>query len=351
MFVLEEKIYFWLLALIPILIMVFLLNMWWRKRKQNLFAEKQFLQKLSPDKSVIKPTIKLILWCFIFGAIAFALVNLKIGSKTETIKREGVDIVFAMDVSKSMLAEDIAPNRLDKSKQIVNQIINNLASDRIGIIAYAGSAFPQLPITTDYSSAKLFLQALNTNMVSSQGTAIGEAIQLAQSYYPENSKTSKVLIILSDGENHDHQITEILADAKENDLTIITIGVGTLKGSTIPLKENGRVKQYKKDKNGETVITRLDPSTLKQIAAATNGTYIDGTNTQQVITQVSEALSKIEKTEFETKQFASYKDQFQWFVGLALLLVILELLMFDKKTAWVKRLNLFNDKDNRHDNK
>jgi Ca-activated chloride channel family protein len=351
MFVLEEKIYFWLLALIPILIMVFLLNLWWRKRKQNLFAEKHFLQELSPDKSVIKPIIKLILWCFIFSAIAFALVNPKIGLKTETIKREGVDIVFAMDVSKSMLAEDIAPNRLDKSKQIVNQIVNSLASDRIGIIAYAGSAFPQLPITTDYSSAKLFLQALNTNMVSSQGTAIGEAIQLAQSYYPENSKTSKVLIILSDGENHDHQISEILADAKENELTVITIGVGTLKGSTIPIKESGRVKQYKKDKNGETVITRLDPSTLKQIAAATNGTYIDGTNTQEVINQVSEALSKIEKTEFETKQYASYKDQFQWFVGLALLLVILELLVFDKKTAWVKRLNLFNDKDKRHDNK
>ena len=169
---LEEKIWFWTLLVIPVIVVLFLVLQLWKRSAQNKFANSTIIKRLSPNKSVFKPVLKLIVLCLAFASLSIALVNPKNGSKLETVKREGVDIVFAVDVSKSMLAEDVAPNRLEKSKQLVTQIINNLASDRVGIIAYAGKAFPQLPITTDYASAKMFLQNMNTDMLSSQGTAI-----------------------------------------------------------------------------------------------------------------------------------------------------------------------------------
>lgn len=262
----------------------------------------------------------------------------------ETVTREGVDIVFAMDVSKSMEAEDVAPNRLDKSKQLVTQIVNNLASDRIGIIAYAGSAFPQLPITTDYASAKMFLQAMNTDMVSSQGTAINEAIELSQTYFNAADPTSKVLVIISDGEDHQGDVESVARDAAAQGIRIVTIGVGTAKGGPIPIKRNGIVQNYKKDQNGETVITRLDEEILKEIASATNGEYISGNVTADVTERMSEFLQNLDKTEFEAQQYAEYQSQFQWFLGLAILLLLADVFMLERKTAWIKRLNLFNER-------
>jgi len=275
--------------------------------------------------------------------LIIALVNPKIGTKLETIKREGVDIVFAIDVSKSMLAEDIAPNRLEKSKQLVTQIINNLASDRIGIIAYAGKAFPQLPITTDYASAKMFLQSMNTDMLSSQGTAIDEAIQLARTYYDDEEQTNRVLIIISDGEDHNDLATNIAEEASEEGIRIFTIGVGDIKGGPIPIKRNGIVLNYKKDNKGETVITRLNEETLKSIAAEANGEYINGVITTEVVEEIREILNKMDKKEFEAKQFAEYKDQFQWFLGLGLFFLFIDIFLLERKTEWLKRLNLFNE--------
>mgnify|MGYP002634408860 FL=1 len=272
-----------------------------------------------------------------------ALVNPKIGSKLETVKREGVDVVFAVDVSKSMLAEDIAPNRLDKSKQLVTQIINNLASDRVGIIAYAGKAFPQLPITTDYGSAKMFLNNMNTDMMSSQGTAINEAIELAKTYYDDDQQTNRVLVIISDGEDHSEAAATVAEEAAEAGIRIFTIGVGSEKGGPIPLKRNGVILNYKKDGQGETVITKLNEDTLKDIAEEANGVYINGNNTQKVVEDIRDILNKMDKTEFESKQFAAYESQFQWFLGLGILLLFLDIFLLERKTAWLKKLNLFNE--------
>ena len=271
------------------------------------------------------------------------LINPKIGTKLETIKREGVDIVFAIDVSKSMLAEDVAPNRLEKSKQLVTQIINNLASDRVGIIAYAGKAFPQLPITTDYASAKMFLQSMNTDMLSSQGTAINEAIQLSRNYFDDEEQTNRVLIILSDGEDHNDLSVEVAEAASEEGIKIYTIGVGSEKGGPIPLKRNGVVMSYKKDQNNETVITKLNEETLRLIANEAKGGYINGSQTADVVEQIKAVLSAMDKKEFEAKEFAEYKDQFQWFLGIGLFFLILDVLLLERKTAWLKRLNLFNE--------
>lgn len=344
MYILEEQKYFWLLLIIPVLVLLYAMVYFWKRRKQKEFAHKDMLRLLSPDRSWFKPTLKFGLFILGLAALIIALVNPKIGTKMETITREGVDIVFAIDVSKSMEAEDVAPNRLEKSKQLVTQIINNLASDRIGIIAYAGSAFPQLPITTDYSSAKMFLQAMNTDMVSSQGTAIGEALELSKEYFEDGDQTSKVLIIISDGEDHQGEVEQMAREAAEQGIRIITIGVGTAQGGPIPMKRGGVVQSYKKDQTGEVVITRLDESTLQEIAEAANGEYIQGNVTAEVTEKVQDILQNLDKTEFEARQFANYQSHFQWFVGFALLLFLADIFLLERKTAWVKKLNLFNER-------
>ena len=343
MYQLEEKIWFWAFIIIPVMLMVFLWTFFWKKRIQKSFGSAVVLKRLSPDLSFFKSSLKFITLCLAVGFLMIGLINPKIGTKLETIKREGVDIVFAIDVSKSMLAEDVAPNRLEKSKQLVTQIINNLASDRVGIIAYAGKAFPQLPITTDYASAKMFLQSMNTDMLSSQGTAINEAIQLSRNYFDDEEQTNRVLIIISDGEDHNDLSIEVAEAASEEGIKIYTIGVGSEKGGPIPLKRNGVVMSYKKDQNNETVITKLDKETLRLIANEAKGSYIDGSQTAAVVEQVRAILSVMDKKEFEAKEFAEYKDQFQWFLGIGLFFLILDVLLLERKTAWLKRLNLFNE--------
>jgi Ca-activated chloride channel family protein len=274
--------------------------------------------------------------------LILGLVNPKIGTKMETVKREGIDIVFAVDVSKSMLAEDVAPNRLDKSKQIVSQIINQLGSDRIGIVAYAGSAFPVLPITTDYSVAKMFLQSMNTDMVSSVGTSFNEAIKLSSTYF-DDKKTSKLLIMISDGEDHNEGAEEAAEEANKLGIKIITIGVGTEKGGTIPLKRNGIVEGFKRDNNNEVVITKRVPESLTAIAKATKGGYVNGNNTKEVLEYIKNALNNIQKTEFEATEMADFQSQFQWFLGFAFVFLFLDIFLLERKTSWVNKLNLFNE--------
>ncbi|MFI2741515.1 VWA domain-containing protein [Zhouia sp. PK063] len=345
MYQLDQKIYFYALIIIPIIILIFLALQVWKKRTQHKFANKSLLAKLSPDKSSFKSVLKLIMFLLAITCLIIALVNPKIGTKLETVKREGVDIVFAIDVSKSMLAEDIAPNRLEKAKRLVSQIIDNLVSDRVGIIAYAGQAVPQLPITTDYAAAKMFLQSINTDMLSSQGTAIHEAVNLAKTYYDDQDQTNRILFIVSDGEDHAQGAVSAVEEAKQDGIKVYTIGVGTTKGDEIPIKQNGVVASYKKDQNGNTVITKLDENTLKSIAEAGGGEYIDGTNTKQVVDTVKKSLANVQKKEFESKQFADFKDQFQWFVGAAILFLLLDIFLLEKKTTWITKLNLFNEKE------
>ncbi len=342
---LDEKIYFYLLFIIPVIVVLFLLLVVWKKSTQKKFGNSMLLKRLTPNRSYNKSTIKLIVFLLALCSLIVALVNPKIGTTLETVKREGVDIVFAVDVSKSMLAEDIAPNRIEKAKRLVSEIINQLASDRIGIIAYAGQAFPQLPITTDYGAAKMFLQSMNTDMLSSQGTAINEAIELASTFYDDEEQTNRVLFIISDGEDHSEGTAlNAVEDAVEEGIQIYTIGVGKSKGAPIPLKRNGILESLKKDRQGEVVITKLNQEILIDIADEGNGKYIDGSNTEEAVEIIKEELLQMDKKEFEAKQFAEYKDQFQWFLGGALLLLFLDIFILDRKTKWLKKLNLFNEK-------
>ncbi len=341
----EEKIYFYLLAIIPVMVVLFILLQIWKKRTQKKFAKLPLLKRLTPDRSEFKSSLKLILFLLGLAFLTLALVNPKIGTKLETVKREGVDIVFAVDVSKSMLAEDIAPNRLEKAKRLVSEIINQLGSDRIGIIAYAGQAFPQLPITTDYGAAKMFLQSMNTDMLTSQGTAIDQAIQLATTYYDDEEQTNRVLVIISDGEDHSEDATlNVVEDATDAGIKIFTVGVGKAKGAPIPIKRKGVLERLKKDAQGEVVITKLNETVLREIAEDGNGAYIDGSKTEEAVNYIKEQLAQMDKTEFEAKQFAEYKDQFQWFLGAGFLFLFLDLFVLDRKTQWLRKLNLFNEK-------
>jgi len=342
MYQIEEPKYFILLLIIPVLwLAYFYMRLWQRKKQKDVFDVK-LLDKVVIERSRFKPFIKLLLLSLSLLFLITGLTNPKMGTKLETVKRRGVDIVFAVDVSKSMDAEDVAPSRLEKAKRVVSKIIDNLVSDRIGLIAYAGEAYPLLPITTDYAAGKIFLQNMNTDLVSSQGTAIDDAIDLATTYFDDDD-TNKILVILSDGEDHSEKAVEAAKRAAQQGVTVFSVGIGTKKGSVIPIKRNGSLYGYKKDKKGQTVITRLNDQILKEIAQVTGGKYIDGHNTKQVVDYIADALKKMDRKEYETTKFSEYKDQFQWFLAIGLFFLVLYIIVLERETQWLRKLNLFNE--------
>ena len=304
MYQIEEPKYFYLMFAVGALLLMYLLVVFWKRRKQKQFADLRLLDQLSPERSVFKPALKIIMVALGLTLLVIALVNPKMGTQLKTVKRQGVDIVFAIDVSKSMLAEDIAPNRLEKSKQIVSKIIEELGSDRVGIIIYAGNAYPLLPITTDHGAARMFLQNAHPEMVSSQGTAINEALDLAKTFFDDDTQTNRFLFIISDGEDHEENSAETAAELVDLGIKTYTIGIGTNKGSPIPVKRNGKFIGYKKDRDDEVVITKLNVETLKDIAEKGDGSYIYGNRTSSTIEYVDDLLLKADKKEIETKQFS-----------------------------------------------
>lgn len=325
------------------MIVIFLLVLWWKKRTQRKFSDASLLKKLAPNASTFKATLKLIILLIGVAFLVISLTNPKMGTKLKTVKREGVDVVFALDVSKSMLAEDIAPNRLEKAKQVISKIIDKLGSDRVGIIIYAGNSYPLLPITTDHAAANMFLQNANPDMVSSQGTDINGALELAKTYYNNDEQTNRFLIIISDGEDHQEETKQVAQNLANEGVKIYTIGVGTEKGGPIPMRLNGAMIGYKKDNKGETVITKRKPEVLEGIAEAADGQYIDGNVTDTPVKEIAKIIANAEKSEFETKQFSDYKDQFQWFLAFGLLFLIVDIFLFEKKTKWLKKADLFNE--------
>ncbi len=342
MYQIEAPEYFILLVIIPIIWVAYFYMRIWQSKKQKALIDTRLQNKIVIERSRFKAFFKLILLSLALLFLITGLTNPKMGSKLETVKRRGVDIVFAIDVSKSMDAEDVPPSRLEKAKRLVSKIVDNLVSDRIGIIAYAGEAYPLLPITTDYAAAKIFLQNMNTDLVSSQGTAIDDAIDLATGYFDEDD-TNKILIILSDGEDHSQKAVDAAKQAAQQGVSIFSIGIGTQKGAVIPIKKNGSLYGYKKDKNGQTVMTRLNDNILKEIANISNGKYIDGHDTSKVVEYIKEALKNMDKRDFETTKFSEYKDQFQWFLLAGLVFLVLYIIILERETQWLRKLNLFNE--------
>jgi len=343
MYQFDNPYFLYLALIIPLLVIINLIYMSWRRKIQDSYSDSELLEVISPNRSNFKLNLKLIIECLAILFLSIGLANPKIGTELKSINREGVDIVFAIDVSKSMLAEDVAPNRLLRSKRIISEIINSLSSDRVGIVAYAAQAIPQVPLTTDFAAVKNFLQIIDTDMLSSQGTSIDSALNLSANFFDQNSETNRVLILLSDGEDHDDIPESIISLIIENNINFISIGVGQDSGSTIPIKVNGRIDSYKKDNNGEVVITKRNSEILKKIASSSKGEYIDGNITEEALEYVKVKLDKIDKSEFETSQFVEYKQQFQIFILIALLFIIVDIFIFQTKTKWIQNLNLFNE--------
>ena len=264
----------------------------------------------------------------------------------EEVKREGIDLYIAVDVSNSMNAEDIVPSRLERSKQAINKLISEMRGDRIGVIVFADKAFVQLPITTDYSAARMFLSTINTKLVASQGTAIAEAINLALKSFPDEAH-SRAIVIISDGEDHENDAAVKAAqEAAKQGVRIYTIGMGLPDGAPIPeYNQYGHQTGYRKDGNGNTIITRLDEQMLQKIASAGNGIYVRASNSNVGLSKIYEDISKLDKTEIEAKVFTDYEDQFQWFVGAAIVLLLIEILISSGKKRWEKKFNIFEKKD------
>jgi Ca-activated chloride channel family protein len=300
----------------------------WQKKAITIFAEKQLFQKLSPRYSTFTYYVHFLLIILAVITLSIGLANPQIGTKLETVKREGVDVMIAVDVSKSMDAKDIAPSRMLKARQFVSNLINAMANDRIGLIVFAGNAYLQMPLTVDYAAAKMYLKLIDTKLIPSQGTAIGEAVSIAQKAYPKASKNQKVLLIISDGENHEGDAEDAIAEAKENNIKVITIGVGTAKGAPIPIDAQGILK---KDNEGNTIITKLNEAMLQALASDANGKYYNISD-PDAVDEIVKQLGSLDGKVFEEKVITDYKDYFQVFLLIALFLMLLEMILSFKKS-------------------
>ena len=340
----ENSEWLFLLVLIPIIILVFILSVRWRKKAIGVFGQLKLVYKLMPMASEFKLRSKFILFAVAIASLIIGIANPQIGSKMEEVKREGVDLMIAIDLSNSMLAEDLQPNRLMRAKQSISKLIDRLDGDRIGLIVFAGDAYVQLPITTDYSAAKLFLSTINTNIVPTQGTAIGKAIELSIKSFDLQNAQNKAIIIITDGENHEDDAIKKAQEAEELGIFVHTIGMGSAEGGPIPVKNRyGTITSYQKDKEGNTIITALNEDMLKQIAQAGGGSYIRANSTQSGLNALFKEINKMEKKEIGSKVFTDYKDRFQWFIGLAIILLIIETLIKGRKNKWSNKINLFEE--------
>jgi len=344
MFRFENTYFLYGLSLIPVFVIVFFFMLRWKKRALNKFGESSVISQLLPNVSKSKAIFKFVILMFAFASLMIGLANPQIGSKLEKVQRKGVDLIVALDVSNSMLAEDIKPNRLIRAKQAISKLVDRLQNDRIGIVVFAGTAYTQLPITSDYSAAKMFLSTVNTNVVSTQGTAIGSAIKLAEKSFSKGEKKNKAIIIITDGENHEDDAIEQAKIVADKGIIVHTIGMGLPKGAPIPVYKNQYSKDYKKDNSENTIITRLNETMLQQIAAAGKGTYVRANNTKAGLNKIFKEINKMEKVEFDSKIFTDYEDRFQYFIAFCLILLILEVFIFEKKSKWAGKLNLFREK-------
>ncbi|MEX2115917.1 MAG: VWA domain-containing protein [Bacteroidota bacterium] len=338
----EHPDFLWLLAALPVLALFFYVMHRWRKRSLSSFAALPMLKDLSPHMSTAKRTGKQILLLFGLGSLILAFANPQLGTRLEEVKREGIDLFVTLDVSLSMKAEDIRPSRLEKAKRDVSALLNKLRGDRVGLIVFAGDAFVQFPLTSDYSAADLFISAVDVDAVPTPGTMIPTAIELALKSFSTDVPTQKAIIIVSDGENTEGDIVSAVEKAATAGVTVFTVGMGTPEGGPIPLyNAAGSRVDYKRDRSGSIVLTKLDESTLQQISAATKGSYRRATSGGNEIDEVFKELSTLERVEFGVKQVTGYETMYQYPLAAALLLFLLELLLSERRgtvLSWLRRL-------------
>jgi Ca-activated chloride channel family protein len=334
--------YLYLLLLIPIIILAIVIYTRWQKKSIRKFGDSQLIEQLMQSHSNIRKKIKHLLFILSITLLIIGLSNPQIGTKMEEVKREGVDLMIAIDLSYSMMAQDIKPNRLERAKQAISRLIDKLEGDRIGLVVFAGEAYVQLPITTDYSAAKLFLSTVNTSIVPTQGTKIGNAIDLCVKSFDNENAQSKAIIIITDGETHDDEAISSAKLAQEKGIYIHTLGMGLTKGGPIPIyNKYGSTSEFRKDREGNTIITKLNEPMLQEIAQVGMGTYIRANNSKSGLSMLFDEINKMEKKEIGTMIFTDYKDRFQIFIGMSLFLLILNIFLLQRKTSWNTNINLY----------
>lgn len=328
------------LLLIPVLWAMFYLS---RKARQKAIAgigDKSLMQQLMPNASESRPVIKFILLMFILASIILGLARPQFGSRLQEVKRKGVEIMIALDVSNSMNAQDIQPNRLERAKQAIAKLVEKLNDDRVGLVVFAGDAYTQIPITTDYVSAKMFLNNISTGIVPVQGTAIGKAINQCVQSFPVNSELQKAIIIITDGENHEDDAIEAAKLASEKGIMVFTLGMGLPEGAPIPVGSDNS-QNFKKDQTGQVVITKLNEVALQQIAVTGGGMYVRANNSQVGLNKLFDKINGMTKKEYDSKIYSDYDDQFQYFFIFAFFLLIIEFMLLERKNKWLKGFKVF----------
>ncbi len=332
--------YLYLLLLLPVMILLYVLNYYRKKKALLRMGDPGLVRRLMPESSVIRPALKFSIQLFTIATVTIILARPQFGSKLEEVKKQGVEVIIALDVSNSMLAGDIQPDRLTRAKQALTRLIDNLNNDRIGLIVFAGDAYTQIPITTDYISAKMFLNAIGPEMVPKQGTAIGAAIDLGMRSFSPGEGKSKAMIIITDGENHEDDPVSKAAEAAKAGIVIHTIGIGSADGVPVPVTVNGR-KEFLKDIDGNTVVSKLDEDLLERIAIASGGSYVRASNSNIGLDQIFGEIRKMKKQEMESTMYTEYNDQFQIFAAFSIFLLLLDFIIMERKNRKLANIKLF----------
>lgn len=336
MFRFAQPVYFYLLLVIPILLVLYYYFVRTRRKNMEKYGHLPIISMLAPNVSYKRLYLKFILFCMAFAIVVLALARPQFGSRIKEVKSRGVEIVVALDVSNSMLADDFKPDRLSTAKLALSRLVDKLRDDRLGLVVFAGDAYTQLPITSDFAAAKMFFNTINPNLVPQQGTALGKAIDLGIKSFSSTTKASKVLIVISDGENHEDDPIAAAEEAKKNGVKIYTVGVGQPQGAPIPVSGG-----FLKDKDGNIVITRLDEKTLQKIAEVTDGKYIRATGSSFGLTDILSDVRKMDKAEMKSYVYEDYDDQFQVLLLFALFVLFLDSIIVQTKNIWLSKVDIF----------
>ena len=331
--------YLFLLLLIPVLIIAFIIFSRKKRRDLERFGDVALLQELMPNASRVRPVVKFSILLVALTLLIVGLARPQFGLNEQVVKRQGIEVMIALDISNSMLAEDVVPNRLAKAKQMINRLIDQMPDDKIGMVVFAGNAFVQLPITADNVSAKMFLESISPNLIKMQGTAIGEAISTSVKAFGGESEASRAIILITDGENHEDDAVRQAKEAKEKGIQIYVVGIGKPEGAPIPIPGT---TSYLKDNQGNVVISYLNEDMCREIAAAAKGIYVRADNSNNATKALTKEIDKLAKSDIESHVFMEYNEQYQGFVLLALILLVIDFFIFNRKNKRLSRINIFN---------
>ena len=339
MFRFAQPQYLYLLLIVPLMWAIYFYSVYRNRKNMAKYGNPQILQSLAPDVSKYKPGTKFFLQQLALIIMIFIIARPQMGAKIETVKKQGVEIIIALDVSNSMLARDIAPSRLDKAKQMLSKLIDQLDNDKVGLIVFAGDAYTQLPITSDFVSAKMFLSTISPDMVPTQGTAIGRAIAVAMNSFTPDQSADKAIIVITDAENHEDDAVQMAKEAAQKGIMVDVIGIGSEQGAPIPI--GGNDTNLRKDNQGNVVITKLNAQLGRDIAKAGDGIYISADNTGSALRALTAEVKKMKKSDIESKVYSEYDEQFQGLAWIVLLLLLLDIFILDRKNKLMKKVNFF----------